>query len=1032
MRTSKNISHDIFAEIAKQSRDRRDSSLIEPQPEKLPQRFLPIKKGCSTKHLEKSPDIDTVVELEKELVRLRRKYTKYMNNKAPELISKRKRFYLKDFQWRKQTAADIRRFASHTQKGKGKWEKVKIPHYGPPLGKAVTYYRKEIIIRKMPRKNERIFLCFKGVDYKCRVFLNDYCLGEHEGFFAPFEFDITNIASSSKNTILIEVENDYICMGNPPISGSTLEGDKLYAATGCGWDDPEVGWHHCPPGMGIYQDVYYEIRPDVHVEDIFVRPLPDQSRVEAWLEVNSGLEQPQQYTFQFSIFGRNFKKTVFKDKEISASTLNIAGLGDLPKPDVNSVQNMFLARGPNYFKFSFNIPDFREWSPENPWLYELQVKILNDKHKIIDTDKQHFGMRSFQMEEEKNPRGAFYLNNDQIKLRGANTMGHLQQCVIKKDWDQLRDDILLAKICNLNFLRLTQRPVQPEIYDFCDMLGMMTQTDLPLFGCLRKNQFQEAVKQAQEMEKLVRCHPCNILNSYINEPFPNGQGKPHRNLDRKELEAFFQSADISVRQMNPDRVIKAVDGDYDPPGPGMPDMHCYPGWYTGHGIDLGKLHKGYWQPVKPGWNYGCGEFGSEGLDSVDTMRKCYPKAWLPSSKNEQTWDPDSIVCAQTGRFHYMWFDTQSSLKGWVKSSQDHQKWVIQVMTEAFRRDKRMHSFALHLLIDAFPGGWLKSVMDVKRKPKPAYFAYRKALSPLLVTPRSDKYAYFSNSPIEIEFWICNDTLKQFRNSRFKYQVIHDEKVLFSGQIKPQIPICSSKFQGFLKFNAPEVSNRDKILIRSVIEDNSGAQLTSYDLFVDVFPKRSLSSSKQIYIVGNKNCDSARLVNHLGFSKNVTKSVKNADIILISDIETYNKKKSIILEAVKNGATAIFMELPSGKWNIASQKIEVEACAMGQRHFISRKSGHPIVEDFLSNDFRFWYDQNYGYVTPILKTTFTASGFTPILLSGNPGKEGKWAPTLACGELKHGMGTIRINQLSLAERVIDNPAASIFARRLLNL
>jgi hypothetical protein len=58
----------------------------------------------------------------------------------------------------------------------------------------------------------------------------------------------------------------------------------------------------------------------------------------------------------------------------------------------------------------------------------------------------------------------------------------------------------------------------------------------------------------------------------------------------------------------------------------VPTNHCYPGWYNGHGVDLGKLAQGYWQCVKPGWVYGCGEFGSEGLDPVNTMRRYYPKS----------------------------------------------------------------------------------------------------------------------------------------------------------------------------------------------------------------------------------------------------------------------------------------------------------------------------------------------------------------------------------------------------------------------
>ncbi|MBP3360909.1 MAG: hypothetical protein J6N52_08660 [Clostridia bacterium] len=44
----------------------------------------------------------------------------------------------------------------------------------------------------------------------------------------------------------------------------------------------------------------------------------------------------------------------------------------------------------------------------------------------------------------------------------------------------------------------------------------------------------------------------------------------------------------------------------------------------------------------------------------------------------------------------------------------------QIMTEAFRRDNRMISNAIHLFIDAWPSGWMKTIMDCRRNPKPAY------------------------------------------------------------------------------------------------------------------------------------------------------------------------------------------------------------------------------------------------------------------------------------------------------------------------
>ena len=299
---------------------------------------------------------------------------------------------------------------------------------------------------------------------------------------------------------------------------------------------------------------------------------------------------------------------------------------------------------------------------------------------------------------------------------------------MRNDWDRLIDDILLAKACHMNFWRLTQRPVQPEVYDFCDRLGLMTQTDLPLFGVLRRNKFCEAVNQAEEMERLVRSHPCNVMVSFVNEPFPNAMDKPHRNLTRPELESFFVAAGEAVRLANPDRVIKPVNGDYDPPSAGLPDNHCYCGWYNGHGLDLGKLHKGYWQDTKPGWQYACGEFGAEGLDPVEVMRKYYPTDWLPRTRGqEKDWTPDRIIRCQTGRFHYMWFDTQRSLRDWVKASQAHQAWMTRLSPRHFGATARMTSNAIHLFIDAFPSGWINAIMDVDRNPKPAYFAYRDAL-----------------------------------------------------------------------------------------------------------------------------------------------------------------------------------------------------------------------------------------------------------------------------------------------------------------
>jgi len=136
-----------------------------------------------------------------------------------------------------------------------------------------------------------------------------------------------------------------------------------------------------------------------------------------------------------------------------------------------------------------------------------------------------------------------------------------------------------------------------------------------------------------------------------------------------------------VRVENPDRVIKAVDGDYDSPAPGIPDNHIYSAWYGSHAEPIGKFIRGYWVANKSGWKAGSGEYGIEGLEDAETMFGHYPKAWLPKSA-EDRWNPDKIPGSQTYTMHHSWFDAQDTMREWIETSQQHQAWGVRTMTRA--------------------------------------------------------------------------------------------------------------------------------------------------------------------------------------------------------------------------------------------------------------------------------------------------------------------------------------------------------------
>ena len=834
-------------------------------------------------------DMSTKEELYLEIDRMRAKYSDFLKNYAPKLESARVR-------------TDIKEFILDGEK------KVTVPHYEGPIGNATKVYEADFELGDFESK--AAYICFRGADYIAKVYVNDVCVGMHEGFFAPFEFEITEVAKKGVNHLKVVLENDFIYRGDTvkSLMGQvlglpTIEGDKLYAATGLGYDDPEVGWHHCPPGMGLWNDVYAEVRSKINITDLYVRPILSENAAELWVEVENTEHIARKVNLGLSLYGRNFEKTFFEDLEYSPTS---------------DGYELLASYGKNLYKIRLPIDEVRLWNNETPYLYQLNVTAICDNN-VEDTGSVHFGMREFTQDTQSEPKGMFYLNGEKIRLRGANTMGFEQLDVSHGDFDQLVSDILMAKICNMNYFRLTQRPVQDEVYEYCDMLGMMVQTDLPLFSVMRRSKFCEGVRQAEEMARIVRKHPSNIVVTYMNEPYGNATNKtrPHRHMIRSEMEDFFRACDLVVKYNYPECVIKHIDGDFEGPDHTeencMPDFHTYNLWYGGS-LPFGKMYRGYWTPTRAGWYYGCGEYGTEGLDPVDLMRRRYPKEWL-----KEPFDINNIVGAQTGIQHVKFFDTPKSVEEWVEKSQAYQAFATKLATECMRRDKRMVSFAIHLFIDAFPAGWMKTIVDCERVPKPAYFEYKKALSPILISLRSDRFTYFDDENISIETYVCNDTNVKGEDYTVVYEAYLGEKMIKRAEMKAGFDENTVTYIANAEFNV-KVADREKITVKAMlIKDGQVVSHNSFD--VGVFKRRGIS--------------------------------KHDGLVIIDDLDV-------------------------GEHTIAGETVTVET--KPPSFFASRDTGHPAVAEFYEKDFYMMYSQKTDMIEYLITKDFKAEGFTPILLS----------------------------------------------------
>ena len=97
---------------------------------------------------------------------------------------------LESFDWRVETEEDRRDFAG-TLAGQGKWQQVKIPHYGPPMGRAVTYYRTAFEVTPAMLEKGALFVRFKASTTRRTSSSTAPCLARTKAYFAPFEFEFT-------------------------------------------------------------------------------------------------------------------------------------------------------------------------------------------------------------------------------------------------------------------------------------------------------------------------------------------------------------------------------------------------------------------------------------------------------------------------------------------------------------------------------------------------------------------------------------------------------------------------------------------------------------------------------------------------------------------------------------------------------------------------------------------------------------------------------------------------------------------------
>jgi hypothetical protein len=319
-------------------------------------------------------------------------------------------------------------------------------------------------------------------------------------------------------------------------------------------------------------------------------------------------------------------------------------------------------------------------------------------------------------------------------------------------------------------------------------------------------------------------------------------------------------------------------------------------------------------------------------------------------------------------------------------------------------------------------------MDVNRIPKKAWFTFRDVLSPVAVSLSAERCSGFAGESLPVELWVSNDHDQTLEHCSLVYEITQEGQVIASGKASAQIPSCSPSAQGAIVVHLPDVPSRTLLKVSASLVDSTGSAIHDSELTLEVFPKFKPSPSK-VFVFGDEALGSW-IRQGLGMEC-FSGPLEEAEVILITDSAAYFASPQKVDDAVRKGAMAVLLSLPVGTHMVGSHSIEVRIAGMGPRHFVSCDSGHPLVEGFKHEDFKFWFNETLGHASPILATVLEADGWSPILQSGDGCWGRPWGPVPVSVEKSDGEGSWRICQVELPNRLRSNPAAAIFAQRFLS-
>jgi len=329
-------------------------------------------------------------------------------------------------------------------------------------------------------KGKNIILNFGAVDYESEVFIDGKSVGIHFGGTSSFGYDISRYVTPGKtHNLVIRIADDNR-------KGEQPSGKQCYAfnSEGCFYTRT----------TGIWQTVWLEAVNYCGLKDCYIVPDLDNN----------------QFNFNPRFFnikkGLKLRITLSNGQEKVAQSIVAVSSGNM----VNiPVENPIT------------------WSPENPFLYNILMEVLDEVGNVLDKVNSYAGMRKVHIEGNK-----IYLNNKPYYLRFVLDQGFYQDGIwTAPSDDALKRDIELSMKAGFNGARLHQKVFEERFHYWADKLGYLTWGESSSWGC-NTNKIEAARNFISEWEEIIvrdRNHPSIIAWTPFNETWERSgsDGKQH-------------------------------------------------------------------------------------------------------------------------------------------------------------------------------------------------------------------------------------------------------------------------------------------------------------------------------------------------------------------------------------------------------------------------------------------------------------------------------------------------------------------------